>query len=96
MLCKNDFVAEFAKRGYTKKDGKVILDDLLDAMKAVLSRGEGISFPGFGKFEVKRMPGRDYVNPQTGETVHTVDRNRVRFTASPILQQTVNGDAVVL
>lgn len=95
MLRREEFVTEFSRHGYTKKDARVIIDDMFDTIKDILVRGDSVNIPGFGRFEVKRRKGRRCVNPQTLEPNYIEEHNGVQFTTSPVLRQAVNNSTVI-
>ena len=48
---KNDFIDIVAeKSGLTKKDSKAALDAVLETITETLSKGDSVSFIGFGTF----------------------------------------------
>lgn len=90
MLLKEDFVAELAKKGYTKKSARYIIDDVFDTMTECLARGDDVTVRGFGKFEIRRRAARTARNPITNEVIHVDEHNGVQFTSSASLRQAVN------
>jgi DNA-binding protein HU-beta len=59
-----DMVADMA--GLTKVDAKKAVDAVADVVSAALSRGEKVTWTGFGTFEVRSRAARMGRNPQTG------------------------------
>lgn len=90
MLLREEFVAELAKKGYTKKAARYIVADVFDTLTECLARGEGVFIRGFGKFEVKRRAARIARNPITNEAMNVDEHNGVKFTSSGSLRSAVN------
>jgi DNA-binding protein HU-beta len=59
-----DMVADMA--GLTKVDAKKAVDSVADVVSSALSRGEKVTWTGFGTFEVRTRAARMGRNPQTG------------------------------
>ncbi|MDR0525102.1 MAG: integration host factor subunit beta [Spirochaetaceae bacterium] len=58
------------KTGLDRQNVRLILDCLLEDIKAALRNNKTIELRGFGTFEVKLRKGREKArNPKTGETV---------------------------
>lgn len=90
MLLREDFVAELAKKGYTKKDARYLVDDVFDTLAECLARGDSVLIRGFGKFEVRRRAARTAHNPVTGEATFVEEHNGVQFTSGSSLRRAVN------
>lgn len=90
MLLREDFVAELAKKGYTKKAARYIVDDVFDTMTECLARGDSVLVRGFGKFEVRRRAARTTINPITSEATYVEEHNGVQFTSGSSLRRAVN------
>ncbi len=57
-------VADMA--GLTKVDAKKAVDAVADVVSSALSKGEKVTWTGFGTFEVRSRAARMGRNPQTG------------------------------
>ena len=67
VVNKAEFVAQLAvKMGTTKVQAEKALVDVLQTIKDMTAQKGGVSFVGFGKFEVKERTERKGHNPQTG------------------------------
>ena len=67
VVNKAEFVAQLAvKMGTTKVQAEKALVDVLQTIKDMTAQKGGVSFVGFGKFEVKERAERKGHNPQTG------------------------------
>lgn len=68
------------KRGRSQADASAAVDDVFDAVKTVLERGESVSIQGFGTFSRKFQDERMGRNPRTGEAVKIQGRHKIKFT----------------
>ncbi|HOM77598.1 MAG TPA: HU family DNA-binding protein [bacterium] len=59
-----DVVADMA--GLTKVDAKKAVDAVAEVVSSALSKGEKVTWTGFGTFEVRTRAARMGRNPQTG------------------------------
>jgi DNA-binding protein HU-beta len=89
-VTKGEFVDRVsAKSGLSKKQARETIDVVLDAIGGALSRGEEVTFPGFGKFQVAERGPRKGVHPRTGERI-TIRASRVpKFSAGAGLKAKV-------
>ncbi|MVF13700.1 HU family DNA-binding protein [Ketobacter sp. MCCC 1A13808] len=67
------------KLGLTKIAARDLLNVILDQMTLEMSRGNRISLPGFGVFEVRAFAPRTGRNPQTGEPIEIPAGHNVQF-----------------
>ena len=58
-----------AKAGFTVKDATIAYEALVESMTEALKAGEKIQLVGFGTLEVKEVPAKTGINPQTKEKV---------------------------
>jgi len=68
--------------GMSYADTQKIVDLILEIIKRRISRGEKILLSGFGSFIVKKRKDKQGVNPQTGERIHILGKNAVKFKPS--------------
>lgn len=54
MLNKQEFVRLMSKRGYTKGDANVIVEDFIATLETAVLEYDGVKFKGFGSFEIRR------------------------------------------
>ena len=73
----------------SKTQTEILLEEVFQCFSDILSEGNTISIPKFGKFEVTKSNARTGRNPQTGETIKIPEKNRVRFKPSQILKDNV-------
>ena len=60
------FISELSQRlGYTQDDTQKIIHTVIDSMNEGFQRGDSVSVPKFGTFEVKKRLERIVVNPGT-------------------------------
>jgi DNA-binding protein HU-beta len=57
------------KVGFTQKDVSIVYDALLDVVTESLKNGEKVQLAGLGSFELKEVPAKEGINPQTKEKV---------------------------
>ena len=76
--------------GFSKKEAADLVDQVFDAMKETLGRGEKIKISGFGNFVLRDKRQRQGRNPQTGEPIVITARRVLNFKASQLLKQALN------
>ena len=86
---KNDMIAEMAKSLNSKKEAESALNSLLDAISAVLKKGDKITLPGFGTFKVSKRKARTGRNPRTGEAIKIKAHKVPQFAAGKKLKNAV-------
>ena len=87
---KRDLIARIARdTGATKSSAAAAVDALLDTMTHALTKGEAITFVGFGTFKTSLRRARMAKNPRTGVAIKIPKRRVVRFTAGKALKSAV-------
>ncbi|MDX1631710.1 MAG: HU family DNA-binding protein [Thermoanaerobaculia bacterium] len=76
--------------GLTKKQAKEVVDAMTEAITENLIRGDRVTLPGFGSFQVSERAARTGRNPKTGATIKIPATNNVRFKAGKNLKESVN------
>ena len=76
--------------GLSKSHSRIVVERLLEIMKASLENGEDILISGFGKFVVKEKSARRGRNPQTTEDLQLRARRVVVFKTSGVLRNKIN------
>ena len=97
-MTKADLVEQVADAigpGITKKDCGLVVDGLLNAIKAALGEHENIEIRGFGTFKVRERKSRVARNPRTGERVEVPSRVVPVFKPSKDLREQVMEDEPV-
>lgn len=88
---KNDLVKRAAGiAGVTQADTKLVVDAVLTALTEILSKGDSITFSGFGTFTVRDVPARTARNLRTGEEIDVPACKRVAFKQGSALKSAVN------
>lgn len=57
------------KAGFTQKDAATAYEAFLSSVTDALKAGDKVQLVGFGTFEVKEIPAKTGINPQTKEKV---------------------------
>jgi nucleoid DNA-binding protein len=72
------------KTGLTQFKTEQVVDVILEAIKANLSRGEPVMLRRFGTFEVRAKPAREGRNPKTGQPAEIAARKVVSHVVLPL------------
>lgn len=87
---KTELEAALAEKlNITKTAARDLLNVMLDQMTLEMSRGNRISLPGFGIFEVRAHGPRTGRNPQTGEPLDIPAGHKVNFKPGKVLKEKV-------
>lgn len=63
---KGEFVKAVAERaGFTAKDTGAFFEAFVATVTETLKKGDKIQLVGFGNFELKEVPAKEGINPQT-------------------------------
>lgn len=91
-MTKKEFVnLYFEKGGFeTKVDAEKKAMAFLAAVEEALVNGDGVTFTGWGKFEVSERAARVCKNPRTGEAVNVEAKKVIKFKAGKMLEESVN------
>jgi len=76
----------FNELGLSRKDGRELVDLLIEELAASLAVAEQVKLSGFGNFELRDKDERPGRNPKTGESVPVSARRVVTFKAGPTLK----------
>lgn len=76
--------------GMTQAAADKVVSSVLEAVSAELAKGEKVSFPGFGTFEVRERAARTGRNPQTGAEIQIAASKSVGFKQGSKLKDRVN------
>ena len=67
---KGEFIKAMAeKAGFTNKDAAAAYEAFIATVTEALKAGDKVQLVGFGSFEVKNVPAKTGINPQTKEKV---------------------------
>ena len=87
---KQDLVGKIAKdTGSSKTAAAAAVDSLIDGITRSLTKGDSITFVGFGTFKTSQRKARTARNPQTGAAIKIPKRRVVRFSAGKALKDLV-------
>lgn len=91
-MTKKQLVSVVAKRtNTTKKNANVMVTAVFETMAEELNKDGRIQITGFGAFEVAERSAREGRNPANGEIVSVEAIKTIRFKASKMLRDTING-----
>jgi nucleoid DNA-binding protein len=77
-VCSSDLIEKVV---CSKKEAKLALTAVTDAIKKALKKGQRVTIPGFGSFRVVKRAARKGRNPRTGEPVKIKASKKAKFTA---------------
>ena len=92
MTLTKDRIMELmrAKSQISAQEAKVLVETVIESIKAKLEEGEEVKVSGFGKWVVREKRSRTGRNPHTGEKIEIVARKVVTFHPSEKLRHAVN------
>ena len=88
MLTKEEFARKLARKGYTLKDARIIINDFIETVSECLVEKEGVHFVGFGTFFVKTFKGQTIKTVQ-GSEVTIDDYDMPRFKPATSIKRAV-------
>jgi DNA-binding protein HU-beta len=71
-----------SKTTYSKKEVTGMIDTITGEIKGSLKKGDKVSIPGFGTFDMASRKARTGRNPRTGETIQIKAKKVVKFKPS--------------
>ena len=87
-MTKADFIAGVAEvAGISKKDAGIALEAVLSQLTTAFSKGEDVSFVGFGTFKVSTRKARVGRNPSTGKEIQIPESKTVGFKVGKGLKE---------
>lgn len=87
---KTDLVSHVANNtDLSKKDAQVVVDAVISGISSALAKGEKVSLPGFGSFEVRTRAARQGINPATREPMEIKASKSVGFKAGKQLKESL-------
>ncbi len=87
-MTKADFIAGVAgEAGISKKDAGIALEAVLSQLTNAFSKGEDVSFVGFGTFKVSTRKARVGRNPSTGKEIQIPESKTVGFKVGKGLKE---------
>ena len=89
-VLKSDIIAEVAKKTDTSKFVvEQVLNAAIEEITSQLTKGNQVTFTGFGTFSVKERKAGVARNPSTGEEIKVEARNIPKFKAGKALKDAV-------
>ncbi len=90
-MTKQEFVDRVAqKSGLQRRDAAKAVDAFLESVTDTLTKGDSVTFTGFGKFSTAHRAAREGVNPRSpGEKVQIAAANVPKFSAGSSLKAAV-------
>ena len=79
------------EKGFTRRDATKATEGLLDAITGALIAGTNVSLSNVGTLRRETAPARTFRNPQTNTPLDVPEREVVRWTMSPTLEDVLNG-----
>lgn len=90
MLTKPDFIALMAERcDITKKDATEEYENVFGVLVEVLSEGNEVAIPDFGRFKLAERPARIANNPITKEKINVPAKKVPKFQFSKNIKEAI-------
>ena len=90
MSSRKELIEKFAKKADVPKgNAGLYLQLFLEVIQLILARTGEVKLPGFGTFKARNVPGREGVNPLTGERITFEPGVRLGFKAGRPLKDAV-------
>ena len=77
--------------GLTKTDAGKAIATMCDSIQTSLRKGDKVSVPALGTFDVAHRAARQGRNPQTGQTIRIAASKAPKFKLSKSLKDALNG-----
>jgi len=92
FMVKSELIQQIASRqhGLSLEDVELSINQILDYMSDMLSKGTRIEIRGFGSFSLHYRPPRNAHNPKTGEKLETVAKYWPHFKCGKELRVRLN------
>lgn len=91
MTTKTEFVNQMATElDCSKAEAQRATDSFIKCIENAVQKGDKVTFPGFGTFEVKERSERQGRNPQTGEDMTIKASRNPSFKAGKVLKELAN------
>lgn len=79
------------KAGFTQKDAAIAYDAFIASVTDALKAGEKVQLVGFGTLEVKDVPAKTGINPQTKEAVQIAACKKPVMKFGKAYKELING-----
>jgi integration host factor subunit beta len=90
MICSGLVQAVAKRKKLEQLRSELVVEAILDCVKAALRRGERIEIRGLGTFSVRRYRGYRGRNPKTGEAVEVAAKRLPHFRPSKTISERIN------
>lgn len=74
------------------KEAQRVVDNIIRGIRDSLVKGNEVKVSGFGKFVLQTKNPRKGRNPKTGEPITISGRRVMKFKASDVLRDSLNGN----
>jgi integration host factor subunit alpha len=74
------------------KEAQRVVDNVIRGIRDSLVKGNEVKVSGFGKFVLQTKNPRKGRNPKTGEAITISGRRIMKFKASDVLRDSLNGN----
>lgn len=85
-------VPSFFSKKEAKENATLVVNTVFGILTDSFVSGQPATISGFGKFTPCTQKNSKRINPRTGQAITVPDRRTVRFKASPILKEQLNGN----
>jgi len=75
----------------TKAQADAAFNATIETISTALEKGDEVTLPGLGKFEVRTRSARTGRNPSTGEEIQIAESKAVGFKNSKAIKDRLNG-----
>lgn len=87
FMTKAELIEKVASAADIKKaEAQRVLDELIEAVKGSLKKGQKVTLVGFGTFSVSKRKARKGKNPRTGEAIKIPAAKVPRFSPGKALK----------
>ncbi len=91
-MTRAELIDEMATLGpLSHKQADVVVETILDSMKAAIAQGDRIEIRGFGVFSLRLRRPRRARNPRTGEPLVSSERRAAHFKPGKELKSILAG-----
>jgi integration host factor subunit alpha len=78
----------------SRRMAKQVADDVFEEIILALIDNETVKLRGFGIFKIQHKKERPGRNPRSGKEAVVTARRSIKFVASPVLKEIMNGGAI--
>ena len=91
-IFKKEFIDKMAETGgITKKEARRGVELFIETLMDCMAEGKKVKFTGFGKFEMKTTKERKSIKPFNGEDCIVPEHRKMKFYASEVLADRIEG-----